>query len=418
MKYLFFSFTAMLLLSFTGTAQISSAHKRPGQNTHVLPASAWLETKDVTQFDTKLDSIKSESYVLKYEYDYAGRLIWETYIDSYEPEYSWKSEYIKNTAGVTEKIESYSFLNSNWVMTCYQEFLIDSLGRKTQRINVNYYDSAWNIGGKGFYYYYPDGKLKEYEQKIHVGGNVFDDLSRDLYEYDSLGNLSTVSYLFYDFGVWDTSIVDHYTFNGNKLVNITSYYNNYGTYEYDHKYDYDYAVSGNSTERRYHLSDDGYTWTSVRDKFSWRYDETQSSSNVLFPFEAEYFLDDYDWFVMNHLRTEEDWYTIDQNTWQLAYVETSYYFYSSLTGLGDDASLNKGRLSVYPNPASDQIAINNLNESSSIETISVCDCTGKVVLSVSGNATTIDIRSLTNGMYFVICTTSANETLTGKFIKK
>jgi len=419
MKQIVFTLSALLLFGFSGTAQKTTYPVMSGQYTHVKHLPDFNdESKGVTLFDNKLDSIKSESHVLSFEYDFAGRLIWENWTDFYDPEYSWKSEFIKNTAGITEKIESYSYINSHWTMTCYEEFLIDSLGRKTQRLNVNFFDSTWQVGGKGFYYYYPDGKLQEYEQLIHAGNNVFNDLSRDLYEYDSLGNLKTVTYMYYTGGAWQTDVIDTYTFSGNQLVNISSVINNGGTFENNHKFDYDYSAAGNASERRYHTGNGGSTWSNVRDKYVWRYDEMQSSNNVVFPHESGTYSQDYKWFDMNHLRTEEDWYTIDQNTMLLTFVETAYYFYSPTSGIGDELSSGQMQISVYPNPANDQISLRPLKASTTIEQVSISDYIGKMVVNTNDNAATIDISALTSGLYFITVVTNENEILTGRFAKE
>jgi hypothetical protein len=416
MKQIVFTLTALLMLGFSGTAQKTTYPVMAGQYELVRHFPASPELRGATQIDNKLDSIKSESHVLSFEYDFAGRLIWEKWNDLYDTEYSWKSEFVKNAAGITERIESYSYINSHWVMTCYEEFLIDSLGRRTQRLNVNYFDSAWVVGGKGFYYYYPDGKLQEYKQLIHMGNNVFDDLSRDLYAYDSLGNPETVTYMYYMGGTWQTDVIDTYTFSGNQIVNISSVYNNNGTFEYNHKYDYDYSAAGNASERRYHIGNGASSWSGVRDKYVWRYDEMQSSNNVAFPFESGTYSQDYKWFNMNHLRTEEDWYTTDQNTNLLAYVETAYYFYSPLTGIDDESAAGEMLISVYPNPAVDQISLRTKN-AAIIENVTISDYTGKLVVNTN-NTETIDISVLTSGIYFITAVTSDHEMLTGKFVKE
>lgn len=354
MKTVYILFFGFILMSQIGFAQNRHFNNKIYKPNHIEPEMIGLNFRNTTDFSTKLDSIKSESHCLSFEYDYAGRLLVEKNIDKYDPTFTWKSEYVKNANGITERINSYSYLSNQFVMTCYQEFEIDSLGRRTQRINVNYISSSWEIGGKGFYYYYPDGKLKEYKQLIHLGSDVYDDLSREIYEYDSItGLLKTVTYLYCDYGTWDTSMIDSYYYNGNVLSYVTSRYNDYGTWKNDHKFEYDHSALGNYMERRYYPGSGTSSWDSVSDKYVWRYDETQSSANVLFPHEAESFMLDFTWFDMTNLRTEEDWYTIDQNTMQLAFIETATYYYSPVSGI--DNFDNDEVVKVYPNPTSDKI---------------------------------------------------------------
>lgn len=67
------------------------------------------------------------------------------------------------------------------------------------------------------------------------------------------------------------------------------------------------------------------------------------------------------------------------------------------------------KLSVYPNPASDQLKIDFLSDSNILPDIQVIDLTGKVVLKYEGMVNVeqdifkaeLDINSLQRGVYFV-----------------
>ncbi len=87
-----------------------------------------------------------------------------------------------------------------------------------------------------------------------------------------------------------------------------------------------------------------------------------------------------------------------------------------VNGTTTDISLNifeKGAIKIYPNPAHNQLNIDNLLLN--IVNVQILDITGNIIISVSSNKAiqSIDISSLNNGIYFV-----KTETEVHKFIKK
>ncbi len=87
-------------------------------------------------------------------------------------------------------------------------------------------------------------------------------------------------------------------------------------------------------------------------------------------------------------------------------------FYSSVY-VNNKQNINNS-ISVYPNPAKNQLNILGLVDNSNI---SICDLSGKVMKEISANNRgSIDITDLENGVYFVrIKSAKATEVL--KFIK-
>jgi hypothetical protein len=74
-------------------------------------------------------------------------------------------------------------------------------------------------------------------------------------------------------------------------------------------------------------------------------------------------------------------------------------FYSNL--LLDTNEISKQKISIYPNPATDIIFIDNLKPNSSLELI---DNSGKLVKSISNNKTSkteINIKNLNSGIYYL-----------------
>lgn len=87
-----------------------------------------------------------------------------------------------------------------------------------------------------------------------------------------------------------------------------------------------------------------------------------------------------------------------------------------------DTSLNtnefqKNEISIYPNPASNELFIKNGNNIE-LSSIKIADLTGKTVLSQNTEFSSINISNLSKGMYFVTVETKTGNTVTSKIIKQ
>ena len=78
-----------------------------------------------------------------------------------------------------------------------------------------------------------------------------------------------------------------------------------------------------------------------------------------------------------------------------------------------DLSLSK--FSIYPNPVSDQLFISSKN--TVIETISIYSLTGKKVFEGANKTNSIDVSTLSKGMYFVEISSASGKSVK-RFIKK
>jgi hypothetical protein len=89
------------------------------------------------------------------------------------------------------------------------------------------------------------------------------------------------------------------------------------------------------------------------------------------------------------------------------------HFISVITGINDKST--KQSLSVYPNPAQNQITI----EATTGEPFSIMDSRGQEVLTgkLAGSPITMDISGLASG-YYIVRTISTEGIRTGSFIKK
>ncbi|WP_312818106.1 T9SS type A sorting domain-containing protein [Kaistella carnis] len=72
----------------------------------------------------------------------------------------------------------------------------------------------------------------------------------------------------------------------------------------------------------------------------------------------------------------------------------------------------KSQVSVYPNPTSDFIKIQNVKE---LQNVRIFDMSGKIVNETSSSH--IDVRNLSAGQY-ILNIYSGNEVISRKFIKK
>lgn len=97
------------------------------------------------------------------------------------------------------------------------------------------------------------------------------------------------------------------------------------------------------------------------------------------------------------------------DTANLFYIKTAY---ASL-GLGDNVETSK--LTLYPNPVSDQLYISSDNQK--IENVIIYSLSGGVVKNIPGEIESIDVSNLTTGNYLVRVTTDQGS-FTKKIIKK
>ncbi|KMQ61964.1 hypothetical protein ACM40_06490 [Chryseobacterium sp. BLS98] len=86
------------------------------------------------------------------------------------------------------------------------------------------------------------------------------------------------------------------------------------------------------------------------------------------------------------------------------------------TNLGTvNTALTKNNINIYPNPATDYLYLRNNNK---VTQISICDVTGKTVLSTDKVGDKIDISGLLRGNYFIVLKLTDGTSQSQKFIKK
>ena len=88
-----------------------------------------------------------------------------------------------------------------------------------------------------------------------------------------------------------------------------------------------------------------------------------------------------------------------------------YYIKTSYPSLGLGENVEAAKLTLYPNPVSDQLYISSDNQK--IENVMIYSLSGGVVKNISGEVESIDVSNLTTGNYLVRVTTDQ-----GSFAKK
>lgn len=416
MKKIIFTLVLASLLGSMASAQ-SFSHQSDLLYRHPNPLQQDLNLRGGKSWTTKLDSVTSETFSLSWTYNAQGQITRELFIDKFDPEYSWKEEPVFDSAGNIIRNNIFSYINNAWENTAYEEFEYNALGQRTQRINVNFFSGTWQVGGKGFYTYNADGKLTQYLQQLHVGSGNFEDLNRDNYYYDASGKLEKGLYFFYNAG-WDSTYKDIVTYTGDLVSSYLSMELNAGSWENISKFNWIYTAANNAQQRDYFLPSGSSTWSSTQDQYQFRYDEATDASGILFPMASSYYGSDFQWFLMNHKRTDQDWYTINLNDGLLTFIETETYHYSPATNLGLSNTEAMPEVRVFPNPATDAVRIQFATQSGNVNMV-MTDVTGKIVKAeelVPGQR--ISVSELPAACYFVVLSDDNGIVGRTKFIRE
>jgi len=92
----------------------------------------------------------------------------------------------------------------------------------------------------------------------------------------------------------------------------------------------------------------------------------------------------------------------DEDAFIGTYPGTVYYFKNKTISVGINAVENENALSVYPNPATDEIKIDLSSFNNSQIDLTIIDITGKTVAAFNmKNTNTIDVSNLKSGIYFI-----------------
>ncbi|MCB4808620.1 T9SS type A sorting domain-containing protein [Tamlana sp. 62-3] len=335
------------------------------------------------------DSNYNYFYGKNYEYDSNGNLLFETDFEqnnsiweitgktffTYNTNNKLTSETYLKWNNTLEKFENYyrTLLtydtNNNLIEIVYQESYENDVWENEEK-----YIYAYNEGHLIDYYYsyfFIDGEWSRYEDKTEVKYNSNDKISEIITYTGTEGN-----YIF--------DYKDIYTYNFNsQLVKSESFNweNNEWVNEYNESLEYNWDSNGNliNVVHNYNSS------SNISEIYT--YDTSKLMSNFMHPFinrsGFDYVLEGFPHY--NKLLTYTD-----------GFSRYTYNYDSSIT-LGTTQFEAKNDLSIYPNPATKTITINNTLDN--ISEIEIYNVLGKKVL--TSITKTIDVSNLKSGIYLV-----------------
>src|SRR5690554_1460241 len=376
----------------------------------------------------RLDSIISPAFKIDFRYmfieeTYEYLSIGEIFTDYFDQDFNYKIEIEYDSNYNITKNKGFSFLNNQWRYTSYEEFIKDSQGRDSIRINGNdLYGDGFVIGGKGFFHYNPNGQLVEYLQKIHMGNNVFENITKDSFYYDNDKLVLTLGY-YYENSDWVLTYKEEYVYNptsellSNKLIyhydDVNSLWINGSNYNWVRKPD------GRVVERSIYGRGSGSNWTSQPiDK----YEFLLSDDNGRYPYLPTYTMFNanwHDWFDRDvngefNIILKDYWWTENQNYGMLTFIDSSDYYYS-FGSIGLNYISQEDQINVYPNPAKDYLYFNTIT-SNEIKSFRILNSLGYKVAESNIQIHSIPIENLSNGVYILELVSDKSILFRKKFI--
>jgi Leucine-rich repeat (LRR) protein len=106
---------------------------------------------------------------------------------------------------------------------------------------------------------------------------------------------------------------------------------------------------------------------------------------------------------------------VNYSTTNWTSIDVGVSFSTNCGAVGIKGEVENRGLSIYPNPAVNNLRIDN--ENLIITNVSIIDITGKTLNTINGNVSTINVSNLTTGIYFLQVQTE-NGLMNSKFIKK
>lgn len=323
---------------------------------------------------------------------------------SYSPDNIWiesgKNEFVYDLNGNQTQNISYIFNNGDWEKISKIESVFEANEKNTKTFVYDWDGENWINSEKYETVYSANENIIEYVYSAW-NGVEWEEAAKFEYHYDSNGN-RTLSDLIY-------------FFEGQQIIFMReeSAYDGYGNRTY-----YVFlSIDGESED---------FTLLPM-----WKqenvYDNSFSFEDLILPFKASDFEDDYEndfegevgQFDLNllfkHKLTNIINYEHDGNNWQSVGDYKVYYSEQNITDVKD---LNlAGSVNVYPNPATNNVTF-NIDGLAGNLTVELYDIQGKLVLSkASDNNTPVSIENLKKGLYFYRLSDKSNF-YTGKFMVK
>lgn len=357
------------------------------------------------KFELKLTGIEryDNYYTETYTYD-SSYLLVEDKIDYSDGDVHIDSLYYFD--GKLAQLESYNNYYGYWINSYYKGYTYDAAGNIVDTYSYNihrlngmafdvrkyeyFYENnkriAWNgifeygYDEEGFIYYDDEGRMIEKIARDVIDVDSFRYTDRVLYDYDSIGRMTQVSYFDWKEGEWKEYL-------NHRLV---------------------YDQYGNCIERK-RYTDGEYSY-----HYRYVYDLDYDIEEIVMPYMQEEDEIPFYWIgYVNKLDTVYQ-YRYDADTDELNFVNYLAYQYEPVKSTDDDDDDDDDEIDelpdgfvVYPNPASNKITITY--KDAELQAITIFDIGGRLVLDYTADnqdKVELDISHLAPGINVIQAKTS------------
>ena len=357
---------------------------------------------------------KSEGY--DYEYDGNNNLTGQIYYD-WNTEGQWgihaKENYTYNAYNkLAEYIYQYWISSANQLENYYKiSYTYNPFGNITEIILQLWTGSQWEPEGKGVYSY-NSNNIMEMAISYTLNGSQWVNGSRSTITSNSNNKITQSLIEEWTGSQWELSERFSYVYNGNnQITKETGERLNGNSWEINYVVDYTIDANGNV------ISDKLFELGSPYDQLTeYAYDTSVLMSSLANPFKdrtgIDYVDNPYSTLFVNKILTETH-FNYDNATNSYVYSSrTTYNYKDSITLSTENFEISNNSLKVFPNPSKDFIQIIGLPETQSYEVYNTLGA--KVSNGVIANNEKMDVKNLTNGLYFL----KFKNGITHKFIKE
>lgn len=368
--------------------------------TITVPAQNKLLSSIDEYYDT-YSSTWQKSYGTNYEYDSNNNLSIETEVNWNSNTGFWESgNKTTYSYNASDKITQAVYQNRNQVTNQLENSFRDvytyTNGRLTGIEEQNWTGSNWENDYK-FAITYNSNNLPDTTVSYIWNGSQWNNDERSTYTYDTNNKVSTEVWQEWINAQWLNSFKSLYTYNANNqlISNKGANWDEFNSIWVEagaQRTDYAWDATGNRSSR----TDSGnYDY-----KEEYTYDSGSLMSSFVHPFKdktgVDYFFEGFP-YVNKVLIITGFSYNSGTNSYTNSY-RTTYNYDSSITLGIETQTIADERISVYPNPTSDYLNIQN-DSNTTIDTITVTDLTGRKVLDQNQNTMQINVQNLAKGMY-------------------
>ena len=269
--------------------------------------------------------------------------------------------------------------------------------------------AEYYVSGFETYVYNDEGLMDSMYQYVPAtnGSNDFKLLSYTTYTYDADGTLvGDETYSNSDFFsdevvmVQDNKNVYSYDSEGNLLTVVGNFYEpTVSAYINAYKYEYTYDGNGDMRRMTYYLAANGGTSWASEHYIDYSYNSRVDISDCVLPDEIEYTWPDFT--GMKHKPETEEWFYFDETSREFLSAVVYTYVFSEKRGNGINDIMPNDDMMVgfYPNPAGDVINLCGDAEFENVK-VKIYNTDGKLMMNTVAKGT-VDVSSLAKGIYLI-----------------